>query len=145
MTKESQGGQDRRTGLELVVVRDALSSLRGLCRWIPHDKNPTDAMTKVYSKSNVAPLHKLLKTGQLCITDEIHELEKRVEIKKTKGYVPRPKAQLEVGEDAGHWRKSHLYTEVCMIELLEQLLARGNNLYTCCRSKEPPSGGVDFI
>jgi len=93
LSKESQGGQDRRTGLELAVVRDSLCRLRGVCRWVPHDRNPTDGLTKVFSKSNMTPMLKLMRSGLIKICSEADEMMSRAKMKEEQGYIPRPKSK----------------------------------------------------
>eukprot|EP00971_Amphidinium_carterae_P225119 4465625-Amphidinium_carterae.1 len=46
LNRESLSSIDRKAALELRWVRDTLSDLHGQCRWIPHDRNPPDTMTK---------------------------------------------------------------------------------------------------
>ena len=64
--------------------------MEAIPRWIPHDKNPTDALTKM-DGAHVVPLAALLKSGYWQITPEEEELQMRSEIKAVKGYVPRPR------------------------------------------------------
>ncbi len=55
LSKDSQGGQDRRTGLKLAVVRDSLNRLRGVCRWVPNGRNPADGLIKVLPRAMGSP------------------------------------------------------------------------------------------
>eukprot|EP00971_Amphidinium_carterae_P034528 679683-Amphidinium_carterae.1 len=47
----------------------------GKCRWIPHDKNPADAMTK--QRGNACVLLRLLRKANANLCDEQKELEQR--------------------------------------------------------------------
>ncbi len=59
-------------------------------RWVSHDKNPTDALTKVEG-AHFVPLAKLLATSKFCIRAEAEELEIRKDLKSELGYVPQPR------------------------------------------------------
>ena len=60
-------------------------------RWVPHDKNPADALTKCEG-AHVIPLARLLATFKFCIKEEQMELQDRKEVKQQLGYVPRPRS-----------------------------------------------------
>ena len=51
LTREQYAGAEKRSALEICVIRDSLESLGGCARWVPHDRNPTDCFTKL--KGNV--------------------------------------------------------------------------------------------
>ena len=79
--------------LEICVIRDSLESLGGSCRWVPHEQNPVDGMTKL--KGNTARLLELLQTGSYKLTMEDSELAARKEYRAQTGKRnPRPKRQL---------------------------------------------------
>lgn len=79
-TRNTAGGQrDRRTAIELAVIRDSLQESGGVVRWIPHPRMPADIMNKVdVSKGNEALSH-LLRTGYVRLTDEEKEMQSREE------------------------------------------------------------------
>ena len=60
-------------------------------RWVPHDKNPADALTKCEG-AHVEPLSRLLRTSTFSIREESEELEQRRAVKDVLGYVPRPRS-----------------------------------------------------
>ena len=64
--------------------------MRCLPRWVPHDKNPADALTKAEG-AHAVPLMRLLSSSCWTIREESAELEERKEVKSTLGYVPRPR------------------------------------------------------
>ena len=59
-------------------------------RWVPHDRNPADALTK-HEGAHVVPLMQFLRTGHYKIQEEAAELESRKQVKSKLGYVPRPR------------------------------------------------------
>ena len=75
--REQYSGAEKRAALEIQVNKDSLDSLGGTARWVPHEENPVDCMTKV--KRNAARLSQLLKTAKYRLTEEKAELEKRRE------------------------------------------------------------------
>jgi hypothetical protein len=59
--------QDRRSALELSMIRSRLQETGSTVRWIPHPLNPVDMLTKADpAKANDA-LSFLLRTGRLCL------------------------------------------------------------------------------
>ena len=58
-----------RTNLEIAVIRESLQVCRARARWVPHNKNPSDALTK-FSGAHMEPLIKMLRTGRYQISDE---------------------------------------------------------------------------
>jgi hypothetical protein len=85
----SQCNQDEsRSALEAFMVKEELEKLGALPRWIPHDKNPADALTKVHN-AHIAPLVALLKDHMWTLTHEETELADRAKEKEEKGYNPR--------------------------------------------------------
>ena len=61
--------------------------------WFPHDRNPTDGLTKPFSKSHMKPLLQLMRSGCLKISSEQDEMMLRAAKKEELGYVPRPKTK----------------------------------------------------
>jgi len=90
LNSEQTNQDDARAALEAAIIREDLEKLDGIPRWVPHDKNPSDALTKVEG-AHVQPLVQLLKTSMFQITPEKEELEVRSKQKEEKGYVPRPR------------------------------------------------------
>ena len=70
------------------MVKEELEKLGALPRWIPHDKNPADALTKVHN-AHIAPLVALLKDHMWTLAHEETELADRAKEKEEKGYNPR--------------------------------------------------------
>ena len=64
----------------------------GRVRWIPHNKNPSDGLTKIKG-AHLDPLMDLLRTGFYTLTVEEIELQNRAKEKEAKGgYMPRNKS-----------------------------------------------------
>eukprot|EP00971_Amphidinium_carterae_P238567 4735877-Amphidinium_carterae.2 len=58
----------RRAGLESLLARDLLKSLKATIRWIPHEHNPSDSMTKI--SANHERLMSRLQTSTLHLRPE---------------------------------------------------------------------------
>jgi hypothetical protein len=95
LVREQYSGAEKRAALEMCVIKDSLESLGGSARWVPHDVNPTDCMTKL--KGNASQMLQLLRTGSYRFTEEAAELVKRTEYREATGMrKPRPKRFTEV-------------------------------------------------
>ena len=71
------------------MIRDSLESLGGSARWVPHEENPVDCMTKL--KGNISRMLQLLKSGTFRLTAESEEMEKRKQYREATGKKnPRP-------------------------------------------------------
>ena len=65
---------DRRTAIEIQIIRSSLDAQDGDVRWVDHKGMYADAMTK--RKGNLPLLQILMRTGRACITEETATLEK---------------------------------------------------------------------
>jgi hypothetical protein len=65
---------DKRTAIEIQIIRSSLDAQDGQVRWVDHSGMYADAMTK--RGGNVPLLHMLMRTGRVCITEETATLEK---------------------------------------------------------------------
>ena len=93
---EQQNQDDARAALEASLAKEDLETMVARPRWVPHDKNPADAVTK-YEGARVIPLCRLLETGYWQIAPEEQELAARSAVKDEKGYVPRPRQGVRHG------------------------------------------------
>ncbi len=66
---EQSQGEDSRAALELAIIKESLRAVRGRARWIPHNVNPSDSLTKM-SGAHTEPMLKLLKTNCFRIEEE---------------------------------------------------------------------------
>ena len=80
---------DKKSALEVPIIVEFLKRIGGRARWVPHNKNPGDAMTK-FKGAHMLPLLQLLKTGFYEMRGEREELESRAQQKQT-GTVRRNK------------------------------------------------------
>ena len=85
-----QTNQDEaRSALEAGMIKEDLEKLRAIPRWVPHDKNPADALTKV-ENAHSEPLFDFLARHIWRMTFEAEELEERAKTREATGYNPRP-------------------------------------------------------
>ncbi|CAJ1416610.1 unnamed protein product [Effrenium voratum] len=59
---EQAQGEDDRAALEVALIKESLSKVRGRIRWVPHNENPADMLTKV-SGAHEEPMMRLLATN----------------------------------------------------------------------------------
>ena len=67
-TEQSSGDCDR-SALEVAIVQDSIARCRGRVRWVPHNFNPADALTKV-TGAHEKPMMDLLQSCRLKIQAE---------------------------------------------------------------------------
>ena len=71
LIKECAGSrQDRRTAVDLAIVRATLTVQGSHVRWIPHPLMPADSMTKADLSAGNDALRHMLRTGQLVWDEE---------------------------------------------------------------------------
>ena len=75
LSKQTIGGQDKRTAIEIQIIRQELTALNGEIRWIDHPAMVADCLTKV--KGSTEPLFSMLKSGCFCIAAEEEHLKRR--------------------------------------------------------------------
>ena len=73
-TETSGGANDRRTAIDIQIIRASMDAQGALVRWVDHSGMYADAMTK--TNGNVPLLQMLMRTGRICITEESITLEK---------------------------------------------------------------------
>ena len=56
---EQAAGDDDRSALEIAVIQDSLSKTNGRIRWVPHNENPADILTKLF-QAHETPMLQLL-------------------------------------------------------------------------------------
>ena len=62
-------GDDERSALEQAIIKESLSITRGRPRWIPHNENPSDALTKM-DGAHTKPMLDLLRSNSFRIEEE---------------------------------------------------------------------------
>ena len=80
---------DRKSALEVPIISEFMNRTKARARWVPHNKNPSDALTK-FKGAHVQPLLDLLNHGVYTLRGERDELATRATQKLT-GTVPRHK------------------------------------------------------
>lgn len=84
LAHETTGGADRRTALDVQVLREELSELSGCIRWIDHMHMPADCLTKKSGRAD--SLMRLLESGRFGVTEEAITLSSRLQDRQEKGY-----------------------------------------------------------
>ena len=87
---EQATGEDDRSALEIAIIQDSLTRCQGRVRWVPHNKNPSDMLTKLNGAHEV-PMMQLLKTSTFRIQDEEKTLSegRQGEHRQKSKYVPQ--------------------------------------------------------
>ena len=76
--------KEKQVALVTAEIKQVMNAAGIVPRWIPHNENAVDGLTKDIKKANLKPLLKLLKTGRLRLTAEETEVQERQE-KKASG------------------------------------------------------------
>ena len=74
-SRETIGGSDKRTAIEIQIIREDLNSLHGSIRWIDHPAMLADGLTKV--KGSNRPLYQVLCSGKFQLTAEEDHMQAR--------------------------------------------------------------------
>ena len=71
LSRQTAGSrQDRRTSIDLAIIRDSLGRRGGHIRWVPHSHMPSDTMTNADIGRGNAALSHLLRHGTLRLREE---------------------------------------------------------------------------
>ena len=81
---------DKKSAVEMPIIEQMLRRMNGRSRWIPHNFNPSDGLTKLKG-AHLAPLLDLLKSGFYHLKTEDARLQERAEQKEQLGHVQRNK------------------------------------------------------
>ena len=88
LSRESVGpSQDKRTGLEIQIIRQTMNSVHAKVRWIPHPHMAMDALTK--KGGNMEALYDLLDSGEFQIVEEAQALKDKKAERHLRGYNKR--------------------------------------------------------
>ena len=80
LCKDSIGGQDKRTAIEIQIIREDLTSIGGKVRWIDHPAMLADPLTKI--KGSCEPLYRMLSSGEFQLVAETEHMEARNQAKE---------------------------------------------------------------
>ena len=85
-TETSGGANDRRTALDIQIIRASMDVQGATVRWVDHSGMYADAVTK--QNGSVPLLQMLMRTGRTCITEEsVTSGEAQIESLLTKQFV----------------------------------------------------------
>ncbi len=84
LAHETTGGTDKRTALDVQVLREELKELNVKIRWVDHMHMPADGLTKKQGHSEM--LVKILESGSYGATEEAATLHSRLEERQKAGY-----------------------------------------------------------
>ena len=80
LSKDSTGGQDRRTAIEVQIIRQDLKELGGEVKWVDHLAMPADSLTKVLGSN--AALYELIGSGRFSIRPTDEQMARRAQARK---------------------------------------------------------------
>ena len=81
---------DKKSAVEMPIIESILKRMNGRSRWVPHNWNPSDGLTKLRG-AHLEPLMDLLKTGFYHLRTEEAELKSRAKQKEETGRTARLK------------------------------------------------------
>jgi len=110
LNSEQQNQDESRSALEAYMIKEDMERMMAIPRWIPHDKNPADALTKVHN-AHSQPMEDMLRSHTFTIVHEDIVLDQRGKEREEKGYNPRRHA---TGVSAGgsHEKRVFVTNEV---------------------------------
>ena len=90
---------DKKSAVEMPIIEQMLKRMKGRSRWVPHNFNPADALTKLKG-AHMAPMMDLLKTGFYHLRTEEAQLKQRATEKSELGHTQRFKQSGKVNKDS---------------------------------------------
>ena len=82
-----------RVALAVAATKQSMEITSQWPRWVPHNDNIIDSLTKTMQKSNMVPLLRFMKTGRLCLQAEGDEVEYRQQLQEN-GVLKRHKGRV---------------------------------------------------
>ena len=79
-----------RAAVEMPIIEEILKRCNGRSRWVPHNYNPADGLTKLKG-AHMAPLMDLMRTGMYHLKTEEAQLKQRASEKAELGHTARKK------------------------------------------------------
>jgi hypothetical protein len=83
--------KEKQVALVTAEIKQVMSVVGLVPRWMPHNEMAVDGLTKGLKKSNIKPLLRYMQTGQLRLTAESDEMEARRETRAAGGKIGRDK------------------------------------------------------
>ena len=106
LVRESTSQNEKRAGLEVCVARESLDALGGRARWLPHEQNIVDTMTKI--NGNRARMLEFLRKASLSLKAENDEMAERKAYREETGQRnPRPRVQHDRHQDEDELPAAH--------------------------------------
>ena len=87
--RKTARGKESRVALAVAEIRQSLAACSATPRWVPHNVQICDPLTKTFSKANVQPILGLLKTGTYHMASEVDEETYRKNLKMSGQMVQR--------------------------------------------------------
>ena len=75
LSKQTVGGQDKRTAIEVQIIREDLNTLEGRVRWVDHQAMIADGLTKLRGQNEA--MYRLINSGEFSIQAEVDQLKAR--------------------------------------------------------------------
>ena len=75
LNSDQCSGEDDRSALEIAIIKESRSVVGGRARWLPHNLNPSDALTKL-DGAHTEPLLRMLQSNHLRIEEEADVLQR---------------------------------------------------------------------
>ena len=75
LSKQTVGGQDKRTAIEVQIIREDLNTLEGRVRWVDHQAMIADGLTKLRGQNEA--MYRLINSGEFSIQSEVDQLKAR--------------------------------------------------------------------
>ncbi|CAK8990413.1 Integrase catalytic domain-containing protein, partial [Durusdinium trenchii] len=75
LNSDQCSGEDDRSALEIAIIKESMSVVGGRARWLPHNLNPSDALTKL-DGAHTEPLLRMLQSNHLRIEEEADVLQR---------------------------------------------------------------------
>jgi len=75
LSKETVGGQDKRTAIEVQIIREDLNALEGRVRWVDHQTMIADGLTKLRGQNGA--MYRVINSGCFSIQAEVDQMKAR--------------------------------------------------------------------
>ena len=75
---------EKKSAVEMPIIAQLMFRMFGRCRWVPHNYNPSDALTKI-NGAHLQPCLDLLASGMCYLKTEAAKLADRTAEKRNNG------------------------------------------------------------
>eukprot|EP00435_Cladocopium_sp_Y103_P070427 s448_g35.t1 len=134
-------GDDDRAALEAAMIQESLAKLRARLRWMPHNLNPSDSLTKLRKAAHMAPFYTLLeKKGMVVGASGGYRLSVVVNAVRVDEEIDALNGHLADVADT-----SADQTDALETDLVRQLISRNASLGEQLSAEEMQRGLFDFL